>query len=443
MKKKILAYMDSPTVKTGFGTVSRNVLGILQKTGKYDIDVFGINYHGQPSPFQKIYNIWPAMDTSAGDPYGRRKFCNFAMEHDFDILFVIQDTFIVDFLPELIFHLRKQVSEGKRKIFRTVMYYPTDSIIKPAWYRNISFIDKLVSYTEFGKKETIEGSKKLYGLLDDEHREKIDFKNGDEISVIYHGVNLVDFSILPPEEIKDFKSNYFGNNVDKFIYMNVNRNQQRKDIPRTIAAFKELKKDRPNSLLYLHMATVDQGWDIRELCDAYGLSLAEDVLIPKDFEPNQAFPIEVLNMLYNCADCVISTTTGEGFGLAWIEAMATNTPVIMPNNTAMTELITEDKGYLVDSGTTPSLWTCIPNDNNILRPLVDVDDLGKVMIDVQDNYDNAKAKAKKAYEWVTTDLPWTGTIAKEWIDVFDCEVKLLDATKPDVTNSNAINTESF
>ncbi len=94
---KILCYMDSPTVATGFGTVARNVLENLYKTGKYEIDVYGINYHGQPHNFS--YNIWPAADHQSGDPYGRKKFCHFAVQHDFDILFLIQDTFIVDFLP--------------------------------------------------------------------------------------------------------------------------------------------------------------------------------------------------------------------------------------------------------------------------------------------------------------------------------------------------------
>jgi len=416
MKKKILAYCDSPNVKTGFGTVSRNILKILYQTGKYDIDIFGINYHG--TPHNMPFNIWPASDPAEGDPYGRKKFCYFAMQHDFDILWIVQDTFIVDFIPELLNHLKNEVASGARKPFRTIMYYPTDSIIKKRWASNIENVDKLVSYTNFGKKAL---------------GKHISVSNVD---IIYHGANFKDFHPLSENKIVEFKKDYFKSHSGKFIFMNVNRNQQRKDIPRTIAAFKEFKKEVPESVLYLHMARKDQGWDLIEVCKAYNLSFTDDVIMPENFEPNQAYPVEILNLLYNCVDCVISTTLGEGFGLGWIEAMATNTPVIFPDNTAMHELITEDKGYLVKSGSNPSLWTCIPNDNDILRPLVDVEDMVKTMLEVYTHYDEAKLKSKKAYKWVVKELDWEGKIAQQWRKIFEDELCILRDNKLDSMQSN-------
>lgn len=402
---KILVYADSPTVATGFGTVTRHVLKALGDTGKYEIDIFGINYHGVPhnAPF----NIWPAMDPQENDPYGRKKFCYFAMQHDFDILWILQDTFIVDFIPELLQHLEQEVVKGTRKPFRVIVYYPTDSIIKEKWASNIAPANKLISYTEFGKKELGKHT------------------NVDDVGVIYHGVSTADFMPLPKADVEVFRSNYFGIHSDKFIFMNVNRNQQRKDIPRTIASFKQFKSKNPESVLYLHMARVDQGWNIESLCQSYGLSVTDDVILPENMEPNQGYPKDVLNMLYNCVDCVVSTTLGEGFGLGWVEAMACKTPVIMPDNTAMSELITDDIGYLVECGSNKSLWTCIPNDNEVLRPLVDVDSMVKVMQHVYDNYEEAEEKADKAYKWVTSELSWSGNIARQWQNVFKEELKKL------------------
>ena len=426
-KKKILVYADSPNVKTGFGTVSRNILEILYQTGEYDIDIFGINYHGVPHPFP--YRIWPAIDHQSGDPYGRNKFCQFALQHDFDILFLLQDTFIVDFLKDDAAQNRKglisYLNENKKKPFKTIMYYPVDSIIKENWYANIAPVDKLVCYTEFGKQETLKNTDR------------------NDIDVIYHGVNVKDFNVLPEETVSNFKKQYFGDSADKFIFMNVNRNQQRKDIPRTLQAFKLLKEKTPDAVLYLHMCQVDQGWNLPELCKHFDLDLTKDVIFPQNFEPNQAFPIEVLNLLYNCADAVISTTTGEGFGLGWVEAMACKTPVIIPNNTAMTELITEDKGYLVDSGSSPSLWSCIPNDNDIMRPLVDVEDLAEKMLHVYNNRDEAKEKAETAYKWATSELDWKGNIAKQWIDTFKQAANKIDVVTETVTESTGVKTESF
>jgi glycosyltransferase involved in cell wall biosynthesis len=428
-KKKILVYADSPNVKTGFGTVSRNILEILHQTGEYDIDIFGINYHGVPHGFP--YNIWPAIDHQAGDPYGRNKFCQFALQHDFDILWLLQDTFIVDFLKDNQAQNRKglvsYLKENKKRPFKTIMYYPVDSIIKEDWYQNIDPLDKLVCYTEFGKQETLKHTSR-----------------GD-IDVIYHGVNTKDFNVLPEQTVADFRKQYFGDSADKFIFMNVNRNQQRKDIPRTLQAFKLVKEKAPDTVLYLHMSQVDQGWNIPELCKHFDLDLTKDVIFPHNFEPNQAFPVEILNLLYNCADAIVSTTLGEGFGLGWVESMATKTPVIMPNNTAMSELISEDMGYLVDSGSNPNLWTCVPNDNDIMRPLTDVDDMVDKMLQVYNNRDEAKAKAEKAYTWVTSELDWKGKIADQWIDTFKQianDIDSLEEAKKAIIDG-AVKTEEF
>jgi glycosyltransferase involved in cell wall biosynthesis len=145
-------------------------------------------------------------------------------------------------------------------------------------------------------------------------------------------------------------------------------------------------------------------------------------------------------MLYNCVDAVISTAVGEGWGLSWIEAMATKTPVIMPANTAIIENITEERGYLIKSGTTPSLYTVLPHDNEVPRPLVDVDDMVKQMAEVYNNYGDALKRAENAFNWVTTDLNWQGAVGQTWIDTFDAAYKahIEDSAKPD---SSEITTE--
>ena len=71
-KIKVLAYMDSPTCATGFGTVSRNILTGLYNTGRYDIDIFGINYWGDPHNYP--FRIWPAATNQQKDPYNDEGF---------------------------------------------------------------------------------------------------------------------------------------------------------------------------------------------------------------------------------------------------------------------------------------------------------------------------------------------------------------------------------
>ena len=318
-KIKILAFCDAPTCATGFSTVSRNIFEALYKTGRYEIEILGINYWGNPHTLP--YKIWPVGTNNEHDPYGRRKILNMIpqMMGDQTILFFLQDTFILDFLPQL--H-EKLNADGKKRV--EVCYYPIDGTPKEQWLKNVNVVDYPVTYSEWGKKQVFE----VYPEF-----------NKDLIT-IPHGANLRDFHILNKEDITSFKTQFFGENKDKFIFLDVNRNQQRKDIPRMIMAFKEFQKQVPNSILYNHMAPKDQGWDLPEVCKSLGLSTSKDVIFPQNFGPNQGYPVEVVNMIYNCSDCVVSTTLGEGAGLC----IHPKTNVYVENGTKkMNELTVNDK----------------------------------------------------------------------------------------------------
>ncbi|GAG81779.1 unnamed protein product [marine sediment metagenome] len=145
-----------------------------------------------------------------------------------------------------------------------------------------------------------------------------------KLQVMPHGVNPEVFYPLPDPQIKKFREQFFGPQADKFIVTNVNRNQQRKDIPATIRAFKEFKTQRPDSILYLHMAAIDQGWNLPEVIKAFDLDIRSDVILPQNFTPSNGFPLDVLNMIYNASDVVVSTTVGEGWGLSWTSLFERN-----------------------------------------------------------------------------------------------------------------------
>src|SRR3989304_5590540 len=93
----VLCYLDTPTCATGFATVSRNILLNLHQTGKFNISVLGINYWGDPHNFP--FSIWPVGVNNDHDPYGRKKVITMIEEAEFDILFCLQDSFILTFLP--------------------------------------------------------------------------------------------------------------------------------------------------------------------------------------------------------------------------------------------------------------------------------------------------------------------------------------------------------
>ena len=382
----------------GFGQFSRNILPALHNSGRYDVDILGINYWGDPHDYP--FKIWPMAVNGQRDPYGRQRLQQHLMDPrlEFDILFFLQDTFIVDFLPTLLSNL---IKAGKR--FKSVYYYPIDGIPKEAWVNSVEAVDYPVTYTKYGREESL----------------KIKPSMSDRLNVISHGVDPKVFFPAPESQVKEFRSQFFGALADKFIITNVNRNQQRKDIPATIRAFKEFRKQKPDSILYLHMMSQDQGWNLPEVIKSFDLDISKDVILPQNFTASVGFPLEVVNLIYNASDCIVSTTVGEGLGLSWTEAMATKTPVVFPQNTCLTEYITEETGYPYPSGGDADHITILPHDNEVPRPTAHISKLVEQLVFLYDDREEGRRRAEVAYNMVHNNLIWDTHINSKWLALFD------------------------
>jgi len=403
-KTRVLALCDY-VCSTGFATVSSNILQNIHGTGRYDIDVVGINYTGNPYDEKRFPGrVFPAMNIEnmqMGDPYGRQKFLDMLGTGVYDVVFILQDTFVVqDMVPVI-----KQTYEALEKKFKTVFYFPFDCTPKKEWITDVvDAFDYPVAYTRYGKQ-----------LIAD-----VDPKIAERTEVIYHGTNTTDFHYVEDrEDIAKFRKAYFAGVADgKFLLSNINRNQPRKDVMRNLMVLAELKKrGRDNILLYLHMAHDDVGGNILVMADHFGLKVGQDFLLPSPrvFEPNSGIPIDALNYIYNASDAVITTTLGEGWGLSITEAMATKTPVIAPKNTSMVEMLENNRGLLAESGNTPSMWIMKEQDNERLRPLVDVEDAASKVELLLDGVLSPDVEA--AHAWAIGHS-WE-SVTKDWIRIFD------------------------
>jgi len=396
--KKIIFYGDSPTCATGFGQVSRNILPYLQASGRYQVDILGINYWGDPHNYP--FPIWPMAVNGQKDPYGRQRLQQHLLDPNlqYDYLFFLQDTFILEFLPNLLTTLK---NAGKE--FKSVFYFPIDGVPKQTWIEAAAAVDYPITYSQFAYDESV----KLVPSLE------------DRLRIIPHGFNPKVFFPAPEEDVKSFRQQYFGALADKFIVTNVNRNQQRKDIPATIRAFMAFKEKRPDSVLYLHMMAKDQGWNLPEVLSGFGLDMSKDVILPQKFTASTGFPLEILNLIYNASDAIVSTTVGEGWGLSWTEAMATKTPVVFPQNTCLTEYITEENGWPYPSGGDMDHITVIPNDNEVPRPTAHIHKMVDQLVALHDNPEEGKRRAQVAYEMLHNNLIWDTHINPQWLKLFD------------------------
>jgi len=421
-KKRILVLGDTGTCATGFGTLLRNVLFQLAQNPEYEITQIGINYDGDFYDREKFpYKIYPAAPMGQGDLYGLQRLLITLSGNDksilppFDIVFTVQDHFILEQIANQLKELQEKYKEQNIKSFKWVSYFPVDSELKENWISTILKPDYPVVYTDYAINEC-----KKYDYI---------FSDINRIQKIYHGVNTKDFYCLPQDEkIENRKKIFHGiENIEKkFIVMNINRNQERKDIMRSMMVFKEFKKYVPQAFYYLHVAAQDVGGNINEMARELNLKIGEDYAYPNNFNANQGFPVEILNRIYNCADMLITTTLGEGWGFSLTEAMAARVLCVGPNITSIPEIFNSQnintiqeiensqsiRGIPVISGKTLTEYIYLGHDHERKRPLVNIEDMVEKMKWCYYNQDKTKPIIERAYNWVQK-ISWEN-IGQQW-----------------------------
>lgn len=387
---------------TGFGVLAKNIHQALAKTGRYTMDIVGINTLGTPYDREEWPgDVWPAvlaLNQRYNDVYGRQQFVDRIVNNDYDFIFIIQDTFIVEtFIDQVLEAISKKVKQPP-----IIYYFPIDAPPKESWVATVAKANFPVAYTHWAKDECLKWDDKL-----------------DHIPVIHHGINTKEFYHMD-RDMSEFKSKWFDSDGaslvdDKFLLMNVNRNQSRKDVVRTFMILNELKKrGRNNVHLYMHMQQVDVGGDLNEMAKNFDLEFGADWSCPANFDAHSGVTVDSLNHLYNAADCLISTARGEGFGLTILEGAITKTPMILPNNTVIPELMANNRAFLVDAGDSISMWDMKEMDNERIRPLVNVE---KAADAVERVMDGDLPDIEGAYTWAL-EHSWDN-ICKEWIMLFD------------------------
>ena len=414
MKKRILWHSDAPTCVTGFGNVARNLIPQIYDKDKHELTVLGINHGGEPYdqdeyPYLKpdknspLVGMWPAA--IQGDIYGVTKVVQFAKEGNYDVVFIMNDLAIMAaILPKLL-----EVREGLTKKFKIVFYFPVDCYPKKSWIDEVvAKVDFPVTYTEYAHREIAAIDAKL------------------DVPFIYHGSDVNLFHPLGTGERKVRRKMIFPNLPDDcFIVMNVNRNQPRKDINRTFAAFALFKKKVPNSFLYIHAAVNDVGGNLEDLGDFYGLEPGKDFSYPdpRIFSTSKGIPIELMPQIYASADLVVSSTLGEGWGLSITEAMACGVPVLFPHNTSLVEIIGEnqERGTFIQCGGTDNTIALGMQDQGRVRPMVDVKDMADKMLNIYCYRDKYQRRAEAALTW-SLENTWDHAGA-QWRKVFEEALK--------------------
>ena len=419
--KKILCLFDyGKDCYTGFATVSKNIKREIKKYFGDDIqlDICSINHYGDAYTEDDGTFVFSAkLNDFKEDDFGRFLFLKILNEsNEYDGIFVCQDIGIIQPIIEILESIRNEKRDNNKKVFKSIFYFPVDCKMIYKLVEGVEFFDVLVTYTEYGRNEVLRLRPELKG----------------KVKVVPHGNNSKEFYPLSKEDRLTFRKEFFGENADKFIITNVNRNQPRKDIPSTIFGFLEAKRNwKEHNLpsapfLYLHCHPKDPlGWDIRAIFHQIPELVEERdyKLLPIEFEHSMV-TTEMVNKIYNASDVYLTTTLGEGWGLGFSEAASCKIPIIAPYTTSFKEMSGYGKwAYMLET-----IYPYCNNRDNTIREQVDIYEVSDLILlvakatltsDADDDLglkDSLNDRVEKAYKWVNS-LEWVN-VCKQWIDYF-------------------------
>lgn len=393
---RLLFYGDSPTVDTGFGVVSKNLLNRLVPMG-YDITVLGINHFGLPYDQKKFpYPIFPVDKGSMEEVYGYSKFWWLEEQVKPDLIFFLNDPWI---LGEVM--ARKPTNWEREGTTKIVAYYPTDAgPLQESWVDLLNSFDAQVCYSHFAESVITQSNKG---------------KRPKNLHQVYHGV---DTSVFHPLNMS-LARQQLNLPLDAFIVGMVARNQPRKRFDILCQAFAEFAKDKPEAKLYLHTAIKDVGFDIPALVKQF--DLGGKLIITKDVSPARGVPEKSLNVIYNTFDVNVLISMGDGFGLPVAESMAAGCPQIVSDHSCLKELVEDHGGLLVKNA------AMLMNTGGISTWgwLTDYKDLVLKLNQMYKSEEKRKIYSEQAYNYILQDKFTWDYIVNQFDSIFKNTLHIL------------------
>lgn len=167
----------------------------------------------------------------------------------------------------------------------------------------------------------------------------------------------------------------YGLDNSHFVILTVADNHERKNLSRSMEIFAKFAEDIPEAR-YIIVTRKDSrvGWKLKDLARTLGIK-------DKYIEVYRGMPDTELADLYRASDVFLLTSKAEGAGLCIREAQACGTIVAATNCTAITEQISDGRGYPIEWDYRPiDVWgnsyryfASISDGVNVLRHIYDAD----------------------------------------------------------------------
>jgi len=313
-KKKILVLSDHPLSPSGVGTQTKYFIESLLKTNRYKFICLGgaikhQNYDPiKVDPWGDDWVVYPV------DGYGSHDIIRSLLRTERpDILWFMTDPRFWSWLWE--------IEDEVRPLVPMVYYHVWDNYPYPNF--NARYYDST---------DVVVAISKLT------HDVVKSVSPNVESHYLPHSVDTEVFKKLPESEVKEFIQKGFDSNEEKFTIFWNNRNARRKQSGSLIWWFNEFlnKVGRDKARLVMHTDPKDpNGQDLVAIMQELNLDNGE-VFISKD-----KIPPKLLAFMYNMSDCTINISDAEGFGLATLESLACETPIIATMTGGLQEQVTD------------------------------------------------------------------------------------------------------
>jgi len=394
---------------TGYSKVSHNLLKqISTLSPKVKAFHFGFQRHPGRTSVRKVPEGVITYDAAANeDPkeegFGFNKIHEYVEMVNPDVVMIYNDPLIVMRFIESMKHERGK-SSYKLWIYLDQVY---EGIAQPLIETIRDHSDRIYCFSDIWKKKFLE-----YGPFPD-------------VRVMEHAVDPTVFSCMAASSVATVRTNL---NVpsDGILFLNANRNSQRKRLDLTIGGFARLlarNPTKPYHLLILTNANPQSGafYDLQrvfiEELKGQGLDVQTHVrkLLLIDSSPPNLMTDEAINQIYNASDIGINTSDGEGFGLCQLEHMYTGAPQVVTDvgtyssflNSNVADFIPK-QGRTYFAGSMPhGLWA----------PTFSMESVADAMEkSIETLEDKRKAVSKYTFK------SWS-TVCDSWLeDVLTCEV---------------------
>lgn len=315
-KIKIMTLGDHPLLPSGVGTQTKYMIEALVDSGKFNVFSLGGAIKHPNYNVMRVNEDWSVLPV---DGYGDKpKVLSLIRDYKPDILWFMTDPRYYEWLWSFDDDIRQNVP--------MVYYHVWDNYPYPKFNKKFYDSNDVVATISKVTSDIVRNV-------------------APEVQEAYipHAVPMDIFKKLDRSVVDEMEKTNPGLR-GRFIFFWNNRNARRKQSGTLIYWFADfINQDHIDSSkvsLIMHTDPSDQhGQPLEYIADSLGL-VNNEIIFSK-----QKMPPQDLAKLYNIADCTINIADAEGFGLATLESLSCETPIIVNMTGGLQEQVTDGENW--------------------------------------------------------------------------------------------------